>query len=72
MNLVPNEQLLTNVPFESTNYRKKELCVDSKVQEIIGDVYGPTRRNEKCVYISTKKKRLVSTTVKSKQSAATF
>ena len=53
MNLVPNKQLLLNFPFQSTKYRKKELCVDNKVRETIGDVYCPTCRNEKCVYIST-------------------
>ena len=51
----PNKYLLLNVPFQSTKYRKKELCVDDKVQETIDDVYCPTCRNEKCVYISTKK-----------------
>ena len=55
MNLVPNKQLLLNVPFQSTKYRKKELCVDNKVRETIGDVYCPTCGNEKCVYISTNK-----------------
>ena len=55
MNLVPNKQLLLNSPFQSTKYRKKELCVGNKVQETIGDVYRPTCRNEKCVYISTNK-----------------
>ena len=55
MNLVPNEQLLLIVPFQSTKFRKKELCVDNKVQETIGDVYCPTWWNEKFVYISTKK-----------------
>ena len=55
MNLVPNKQLLLNVPFQSTNYRKKELCVDNKVRETIGDVYCLTYRPEKCVYISTNK-----------------
>ena len=55
MNLVPNRQLLLNVPFQLTKYRKKELCVDNKVRETIGDVYCRTCRNEKCVYISTKK-----------------
>ena len=55
MNLVPNKQLLLNVPFQSTKYRKKELYVDNKVRETIGDVYFPSCRNEKCVYISTKK-----------------
>ena len=29
------------------------MCVDNKVQETIGDVYYPTCRNEKCVYIWT-------------------
>ena len=31
------------------------MCVDNKVRETIGDVYCPTCRSEKCVYISTKK-----------------
>ena len=56
MNLVPNKQLLSYILLQSTKYRKKELCVDNKVQEAIGDVYCPTSRNEKCVYISTKKR----------------
>ena len=55
MNLVPNEQLLLNVPFQSIKHRKKELCVDNEVQETIGVVYCPTCRNGKCVYVSTKK-----------------
>ena len=71
MNLVPNKQLLPNVPFQSTKHRKKELSVDNKEQDTIGDVYCPTCRNEKDVYISTNK-RLVSTTVKSAKPAATF
>ena len=53
MNLLPNKQLLLNVPFQPTKYRKKELCVDNKVRETIGDVYCPTCRSEKCVYLST-------------------
>ena len=55
MNLVPNKQLLLNVPLQLTKYRKKELCVDNKVRETIGDVYCRTCRNEKCVHILTKK-----------------
>ena len=55
MNLVPNKQLFFNVPFQSTKYRKNELVVDNKVRETIGDVYCPTCKNEKCVYISTNK-----------------
>ena len=53
--MVPDKQVLLNVPFQSTKYGKKELCVDNKVQETIGDVYCPTCRNKKCVYLSTKK-----------------
>ena len=55
MNLVPNKQLSPIVPFQSTKYRKKKLCVENKVRETTGDVCCPTCRNEKCVYISTKK-----------------
>ena len=55
MNLVPNKQLLPNVPNHSTKKRKKELCVDNKVQETIGNVYCPTCRNEEWVYMSTNK-----------------
>ena len=53
--MVPNQQLLFIVPFELTKYRSKELCKDNKVQETIGDVYCPSCRNEKRVYISTNK-----------------
>ena len=53
--LVPNKHFLFNVPFLSTKNRKKDLCVDNKVQETIGYVYCPTCRNEKCDYISTNK-----------------
>ena len=55
MNLSHDKQLFNKVPFQPTEYRKKELCVDSKVREIVGDVYCPTCRNEKCVYLSTNK-----------------
>ena len=51
--MLPDKQLFLNVPFQSTKYRKKELSVDDKIRETIGDVYCPTCRNEKCVYIST-------------------
>ena len=56
MNLVPNKQLLLNVAFQPIKCRRKELCVDNKVQEPIGDVYCPTCRNEKRVYILTNKR----------------
>ena len=51
--MLPDKRIFINVPFQSTKYGKKELCVDIKVPETIGDVYCPTCRNEKCVYIST-------------------
>ena len=50
-----DKQLFNKVPFQSTKYGKKELCMDNKVPETIGGVYCPTCRNEKCVYISTNK-----------------
>ena len=53
--MLPDKQIFINVPFQSTKYGKKEMCVDNKVRETIGDVYSPTCRNEKCVYISTNK-----------------
>ena len=53
--MLPNKQFSLNVPFETTKYRKKEMCVDKRVRENIGDMYCPTCRNEKCVYISTNK-----------------
>ena len=55
MNLLRDKQLLLNVPFQSTKYRKKEFCVENEIRETIRDVYCPTYRNETCVYISTNK-----------------
>ena len=37
----------------SINQVKKELCVDNKVQDTIGDVYCPTCISQKCVYIAS-------------------
>ena len=51
--MLHNKQLFNKIPFQSTKYRKKELCVDNI--KTIGDLYCPTCRNEKCVYISTNK-----------------
>ena len=51
----PDKQLFIKVPFQSTKLKKKKMCVDNKVQETIGNVYCPTCRNEKYVYISTNK-----------------
>ena len=51
--MLNDKQLILNVTFQSTKYRKEELFVDNI--KTIGDVYCPTCRNEKCVYISTNK-----------------
>ena len=53
--MLHDKELFINVPFQSTNYGKKELGVDNNVREATGDVYRPTCRNEKCVYLSTNK-----------------
>ena len=49
--MVPDKQVLLIVPFQTTKFGKKDLCVD--IIKTIGDVYCPTCRNEKCVYSST-------------------
>ena len=49
--MLHDKQVFNKVPFQSTKYRKKELCVDNI--KTIGDVYCPTCRNGKCVYLST-------------------
>ena len=51
--MLHDKQLFKKVSFQSTKYRKKELCVDNI--KTIGDVYYPACRNEKGVYISTNK-----------------
>ena len=52
--MLPDKHIFINVPFQSTKYGKKELC--DKVRETIGDVYCPTCRKEKYVYLSTNEK----------------
>ena len=51
--MLHDKKLFNKVPFQSTKYRKKELCVD-KIKTI-GDVFCPTCKNERCVYLSTNK-----------------
>ena len=51
--MIPDKRVLLNVPFQSTIYGEEEMCVNNI--KTIGDVYCPTCRNEKCVYISTNK-----------------
>ena len=45
--ILPDKQLLLNVPFQSTNYRRKEMCVDNI--KTIGDVHCPTCKIENIV-----------------------
>ena len=51
--MLHDKQLFNKVLFQSTKFRKKELCVDNI--KTIGDVYCPTCRPEKGVYNSTNK-----------------
>ena len=46
--MLPDNQFLLNAPFQSSKYGKKDVCVDNKVRENIGDVFCPTCGNEKC------------------------
>ena len=51
---VTRQTIVQKVLIQSTKYRKKDLCMDNEVRETFGDVFCPTCRNEKCVYLSTK------------------
>ena len=51
--MLQDKQLFSKVSFQSTKYRKKELCWDNI--KTIGVVYCSTCRNEKGVYISSNK-----------------
>ena len=70
-NMVPNKQLLLNVPFPSTKYGKKELCVDDKYKRL-SEMCIVQHIEMKIVFTFQPIKRLVSTTVKSARPAATF
>ena len=71
MNLVPNKQLLLNVPIQSFKYTKKELCVDNKLQELL-EMCIVQKVETKSVFTFQRIKQLVFTTVKSATPAATF
>ena len=69
MKLLSGTQIFSNVPFELAKNRKKaifDLYVDNKIQEVIGDVYCPTCKNEKRVCVSINE---ISTTVKTAEPA---
>ena len=51
--MLHDKESFSKVPFQSSKYRKNELCVDNI--KTIGDLYCLTCRNEKCVYLSTNK-----------------
>ena len=71
MNLLPNKQQLLNVPFQSTKYRKKELCLVNKVRVTI-EVCVVQHVEMKSVFTIQPIKRLVSTTVKNAKPASTI
>ena len=69
MNLVPNKQLLLNVPFQSTKDRDKNCMCTTKYERLL----------EMCIVQHVKSvstfqsiKRLLSTTAKSAKPAAPF
>ena len=72
MNLVPNRQLLLNVPFQPNKYTRKDLWVDNKVQKTIGDVCIFLHKEMKSVFTFQPIKRPVSTTVKSEKADSMF
>ena len=71
MNLVPNKQLLLNVTFESSKYRKNELCGQQSKKRLLG-MCNVQHVEMKSVLTSQPIELIVSTTVKSAKPAATF
>ena len=59
MNLVPIKQLLPNVPFQSTKYRKKEFCVENKYERL-SEMCFVQHVEKKSVFTFQTIKRLVS------------
>ena len=70
MKLLPNKQLLINVPFQSTKYRKN--FVWTRKYERLSEMCIVQHVETKNVFTFQPIKRLVSTTVKSAKLAATF
>ena len=71
MNLVPNKQLLPNVPFQFTKY-KKENCGWTTKYKTLFEMCVVQHVEMKNVFKFQPIKQLVSTTVKSAKPAATF
>ena len=55
MNLVPNNHLSLNVPFESNNFRKKRIVRRPQSTRDLWICLLSSMWSEKCVYISTNK-----------------
>ena len=71
--MLPDKQTFINVPFQSTKYGNKELCVDNTVQETVQSETCIVQNVEmKSVFTFQPIKRLVSTTEKSAKPVATF
>ena len=70
MNLVPNKQLLLNVPFQLTKHRKN--CVWTTKYERLSEMCIVQHVEMQSVFAFQPIKRLVSTTVKRAKPAATF
>ena len=68
--MLPDKQFLLNVPFETTKYRKKEMCVDEKYERL-SEMCIVQHVETKSVFTFQPMKRLVFTTVKSAKPAVT-
>ena len=71
MNMVPNKQILLNVQFRPTNYRKKNCVWTTKYEKLL-EMCIVQHVKMKSVFSFPPLKRLISTTVKSAKIAATF
>ena len=71
MNLVPNKQLLLNVPFNQPNMARKN-CAWTTKYERLSEMCVLQHVEMKSVFTFQPIKRVVSTSVKSAKPAATF
>ena len=68
--MLPDKQIFINVPFQSTKYGKKELCVWTTKYERLSEMC--IVQHVQSVFTFQPIKQLVSTTVKSANPVATF
>ena len=71
MNLVPDKLLFNNDPFQSTKFRRKELCLDNNLKRLL-EISFVRHVEMKSVFTFQPKKRLVSTIAKSAKPAVKF